>query len=136
MMNDMLSQEEIDALLKGGDDSKEEDSKEEIEELSSDEKDAVGEIGNISMGTAATTLSTLLNQKVSITTPKVSVLTSNEITEKYPKPFVGTNIKYTQGLKGNNLLILKQHDAKIITDLMMGGTGDVEVSDEGLSEVH
>ena len=116
----MLSQEEIDALLKGSNDK--DDGPED--QLTPEEVDALGEIGNISMGTSATTLSTLLNNKVTITTPMVSVMTWDDLVRKYPLPYVGVEVKYTQGLEGTNLLILKENDVKIITDLMMGGSGD------------
>lgn len=121
MTDNMLSQEEIDMLLKGNFGNTENTENEEL--ISDVEKDALGEIGNISMGTAATTLFTLLGQKVTITTPKVSVTTIKEISVQYPIPFVAVNVKYKQGLQGTNLLILKSDDVKIITDLMMGGDG-------------
>lgn len=119
-MSEMLSQEEIDALLKGNN----EDNDKTYPVLTPEEIDALGEIGNISMGTSATTLFTLLNNKVTITTPMVSVMTWDDLVRQYPLPYVGVEVKYTQGLKGANLLILKEDDVKIITDLMMGGTGD------------
>lgn len=119
-MNEMLSQEEIDALLKGNN----EDNDKTYPVLTPEEIDALGEIGNISMGTSATTLFTLLNNKVTITTPMVSVMTWDDLVRQYPLPYVGVEVKYTQGIVGTNLLILKEDDVKIITDLMMGGTGD------------
>lgn len=118
-MGDMLSQEEIDALLRGT--SHLGEKTEEV--LNENEKDALGEIGNISMGTSATTLFTLLGQKVTITTPKVSILSIEELRESYPIPFVAVEVKYREGLEGVNLLVLKEDDVKIITDLMMGGDG-------------
>ncbi len=136
MMNDMLSQEEIDALLKGEDTSNGDTNEERIE-FSDEEKDAIGEIGNISMGTAATTLSTLLGHKVSITTPRVEAMSVEEITKEYPLPFIAVDVKYKEGIEGTNLLILKQRDVKVITSLMMGGdAGEAEEDTEPLSEVH
>ncbi len=132
-MGDMLSQEEIDALLSGND-AETVVSEEEAVSFSDVEKDAIGEIGNISMGTAATTLSTLLNNKVVITTPRVSVITMQELSEQYPIPFVAVEVRYKEGIEGINLLIIKSRDVKIITDLMMGGNGIVE--DQSLSELH
>ncbi len=123
MTSDMLSQEEIDALLRGGADDEPtvEFYEDDYEELLSDiEIDALGEIGNISMGTAATTLSTLLNRKVNITTPKVSITTADELADDYKLPFVAIDVSYKAGLEGSNILILNTNDAKIITDLMMG----------------
>ena len=136
-MDGMLSQEEINALLQGGmgaDDTAASTSIMEEQVLTDEEKDAVGEISNICMGTAATTLSTLLNNKVVITTPSVSYTTLDELSGQYDRPCIFVQISYIEGLDGNNILILKESDVKIITDLMMGGDG-TNVSDE-LSELH
>ncbi|MGP1612549.1 MAG: flagellar motor switch phosphatase FliY [Catonella sp.] len=139
-MDGMLSQEEINALLGGmgedsGSDSSDTSSPEGVEPLSGEEKDAIGEISNISMGTAATTLSTLLNQRVNITTPNVSIANWNDISESYDRPCVFIQISYIEGLDGNNILILRENDVKIITDLMMGGTG-TDVENTELTELH
>lgn len=138
-MGDMLSQAEIDALLNGsslGFANKSQD--DSAENLTPQEIDALGEIGNISMGTSATTLYTLLGHKVNITTPRVSVTTWDEMSKEYPLPYVGVGVEYTNGLIGSNLLIMKENDVKIITDLMMGGDGtntDGELSDLHLSAI-
>ena len=149
-MDGMLSQDEINALLSGmgsgGDDAEstgtatvtdtpDNNSAEDSFTLTESEKDAVGEISNISMGTAATTLSSLLSQKVNITTPKVEVATWDDLSREYDRPCVLMQISYKEGLAGNNVLILKENDVKIITDLMMGGTGTAN-PDEPLSELH
>ena len=141
MANDMLSQEEINALLSGvvnndTTDVQDVETKQELVDAFTDmEKDAIGEIGNISMGSAATTLFTLLSQRVEITTPTVRQTTIAKIAESYPLPFVSVFIKYSVGIDGMNLLILKEDDVKIITSLMLGGDG---VSDlpEDLTEMH
>lgn len=144
-MDGMLSQDEINALLSGMNNSEEEkpaadaapasSSGDEEFSLSASEKDAVGEISNISMGTAATTLSSLLNQKVNITTPSVSVSNWEDISTRYDRPCVMMQISYKEGIDGNNVLVLKENDVKIITDLMMGGPGQADDS-EPLSELH
>ncbi len=124
MSNEMLSQEEIDALLRGSDDVSVVTSDFNMDEfLSEMEKDALGEIGNISFGSSATALSTLLNQKVDITTPEVSVVLQHRLTEEFPHPYVAIQVSYTQGFSGTNLLVIKQSDAAIIADLMLGGDG-------------
>ncbi len=136
-MGDMLSQAEIDALLSGAlstDDGAVESGPADGEVLTPQEIDALGEIGNISMGTSATTLYTLLGQKVMITTPKVSVTTWDELSSQYPEPYVAVKVQYTNGLTGANLLIMQENDVKIITDLMMGGNGQADNGD--LSELH
>lgn len=92
-------------------------------ELTEIEKDAIGEIANISMGTSATTLYSLVNKKVNITTPVVSMARWSNLMEVYEKPCVFIQIKYTAGLDGANILILREQDVKVITDLMMGGDG-------------
>lgn len=130
-MDGMLSQEEIEALLKDSDGQNNDTG---TVGLSDVEKDAVGEISNICMGSAATTLSTLVNEKVVITTPVVSLVTLNELSSKFGRPCVFVQIAYIEGLDGSNVLILDERDVKVITDLMMGGDGS-NVADE-LSDLH
>ena len=135
-MSEMLSQEEIDALLRGDSTPAAQDipSFDDHQELSEEEIDALGEIGNISMGTSATTLFTLLNNKVNITTPKVSISTWAQLSAEYTAPYVAVQVQYTDGLMGTNLLILKERDVRIITDLMMGGDGTD--NGEEIGELH
>lgn len=128
MGNGMLSQEEIDALLSGSMDSdvSEENgfsSQDQILVVSDIEKDALGEIANISMGTAATTLSQLVGKRVEITTPNVNITTAKEIFEEYPLPNVLIDVKYKRGIEGSNMLVLSREDGSIIVDMMMGGLG-------------
>jgi len=177
-MGDMLSQEEINALLTGGSNDSSDDDLEAMEALGSldalgdvdddfeamlkgatdyvpeedsssdtsggassdpggvdsrfidvltpEQMDALGEIGNISMGTAATTLFTLLNEKVLITTPQVTVSDWPTLGKGYDRPCVGIKVNYTEGLEGSNVLILKERDVKIIASLMMQADGVVE----------
>jgi flagellar motor switch protein FliN len=127
MSDDMLSQDEIDALLRGtASEEKKPASSQDLnveDYLSEFEQDALGEIGNISFGSSATALSTLLNQKVEITTPKVSILERSRIEDDFPHPYVAIQVQYTEGFSGANLLVIKQEDAAIIADLMLGGDG-------------
>lgn len=133
-MDGMLSQDEINALLSGMDNSSEapadssarsEDGNAPIDNslLTDTERDAIGEIANISMGSSATTLFSLVNKKVDITTPVVTLSNWKTMIEDYEKPCVFIQIRYTVGLEGSNILILKERDVKVITDLMMGGDG-------------
>lgn len=121
MSDDMLSQEEIDALLNGGNDEPSNQSTDEL--LTGIERDAIGEIGNISFGSAATALSTLLNQKVEITTPDVTVVERANLSDEFPVPHVAVKVTFTEGFNGSNLLVIKTTDAQIIADLMLGGDG-------------
>lgn len=155
-MDGMLSQEEINALLGGadGDSGAESNAGQDAaadtdmaassaaanseERLSPEEGDALGEIANISMGTAATTLSVLINNRVEITTPQLSYVTVEDLKERNQAPCVFIYIGYRTGLEGKNVLVLKEQDVKVITDLMMGGDGsntDVELSELHLSAI-
>ncbi len=128
-MDGVLSQEEISALL-----SEPGQSAVSKDRLTDSEKDAIGEISNISMGTAATTLFSLVNRKVEISTPVVSYATWEDLVAAYERPCVFIRIAYTVGLDGSNILVLKENDVKIITDLMMGGDGTN--TDGELGELH
>lgn len=140
MSDDMLSQEEIDALLRGGDSDDTEESaaletpKNVEEYLDAFEQDTLGEIGNISFGSSATALSSLLNQKVEITTPTVSVVEKSRLKDEFPHPYAAIEVQYTEGFAGANLLVIHQNDAAIIADLMLGGSG-VDISPDGLGEL-
>lgn len=120
-----LTQAEIDALLRGEFNSS---------VLTEMEKDALGEIANITMGTAATTLSSIITKKVEITTPQLSITTQSKLRYDHPLPYVIVNVQYTDGLVGENLLILKIRDASLIVDLMMGG--DTSEAPEELNDIH
>ena len=135
-MDGMLSQEEINALLNSMNTPSASPSPVSVPDggLSDAEKDAIGEISNISMGTAATTLSQLINQKVNITTPTVSYATWDSLLTEFEEPCVCIQVLYTSGLEGNNILILKENDVKVITNLMMGGDGTN--INEDLTDLH
>ncbi|MCL1884789.1 MAG: flagellar motor switch phosphatase FliY [Defluviitaleaceae bacterium] len=137
-MGEMLSQAELDALLgnvmeDGGDDAPAVSAG--GTELSAEDQDVLGEVGNINMGTAATTLFTLLTQKVLITTPQVRVMKWSELAASYDRPAVGIRVGYKLGIRGSNILILKDRDVKVIADLMMGGTGEIPDGDVELNDL-
>lgn len=141
MSNNFLSQEEINALLSGeSPDNKENDSAIDTnkgknldtdvsnvtaDEITDTDKDLLGEIGNISMGSASTALYQLINQQVNITTPVVSVTTLREIKEGFETPNIVLDIEYIAGIVGRNILIIKTYDGLVISNLMMGGDGNV-----------
>ncbi len=143
MSDDMLSQDEINELLKGlHDDDDETAAASLVEEkeanlvdyLTEFEQDALGEIGNISFGSAATALSQLLNQKVEITTPSVSLILKDDLEKEFPQPHVAVHVEYTEGFEGINILVIKTQDAAVIADLMLGGDGS-QPSEE-LTDMH
>ena len=161
-MDGMLTQDEINALLNGmdlsgnsNDASKDEPAADQAatdqtaapaaadtaspaaaneDALTDVERDAIGEIANISMGSSATTLYSLVNRKVNITTPVVTMATWDTVVDDYQRPCVFIKIKYTSGLDGANIMVLKEHDVKVIADLMMGGDGTN--TDGELGELH
>ena len=160
MSDGVLSQEEIDALLKGGSSSEPEPEEplfsaavEEtiaetapvmeaatqenvnisLESLTPEETDAIGEVANIVMGSAATALSSLVGQKIDITTPNVRITTLANIRKEHPIPYLLVNVEYVKGIEGSNVLIIKNTDAAMIADLMMGGDGSTPPED--LSEM-
>jgi len=137
---DMLSQEEIDALLRQNnlDEGQLEEELDISNYLTPMEQDALGEIGNICYGSSATALSTLLGQKTEITTPTVSVIHVSDLDAEFPKPHVAVHVEYTEGFKGLNLFVIRSDDAKVIADLMMGGDGtnkEIELNELHISAV-
>ena len=144
MSREMLSQDEINALLKQEDlnnENNQPNGNELVNEIDLDQyltpfdQDALGEIGNISFGSASTALSTLLGQKVEITTPRISAVLKDQLDKQFPKPHVAVHVEYTKGFKGINLFVIKSDDAKIIANLMMGGTGTDLNYDDDLTEM-
>lgn len=133
-MDGVLSQDEINALLNNANSGGAGKPSGNDAPLTDEEKDAIGEIANISMGTAATTLFSLVNRKVEISTPVVTSATWDDVVRNYERPCVFIRIAYTVGLDGSNILVLKENDVKIITDLMMGGDGTN--TDGELGELH
>lgn len=115
MDREILTQDEINALLQDM------NSESASPVLTDEQKDALGEIGNISYGTAATVLSQLLNKKVEINTPTVFITTPRQLKEQHPFPYVLLEVDYKEGLTGTNVLILKVTDASVIAGLFLGG---------------
>lgn len=104
--------------------------------ITPEEMDALGEIGNISMGSASTTLSEILSQKVSITSPRVRILTKKELFDSFDVPYLVIKVDFNEGLSGYNLLVIRLNDAATMASLMMGGDGtpmSEEISDLEIS---
>ncbi|MBS5951707.1 MAG: flagellar motor switch phosphatase FliY [Clostridium sp.] len=134
MSNGFLSQEEIDSLLNGSPEPSNDASQFNREGIISElERDLLGEIGNISMGSASTALYQLINKPVNITTPKVTVTTLKAIKEAFKYPNIILDVKYVSGITGRNILIMQTTDAAVIANLMMGGDG--KISSAELSEL-
>ena len=105
------------------------------EALTPEEIDTLGEVGNICMGTVATTMYALLERRVEITTPRVAVMMFTDVFKRFPTPLVVVEVEYINGIKGSNLLLLEEMDAALITDILMGGDGVVEEPVE-LTDLH
>jgi len=122
MLDEMLTQEQIDEHFKNA--NKEDESENRINELLTDnEIDIIGEAANIFIATSATTLSMILDKRVRITTPVVTAATVTEIYKNMSIPYVALKVGFREGIKGENLLLLKTADASVISDIMMGGDG-------------
>jgi flagellar motor switch protein FliN/FliY len=148
-MTGSLSQDEIDALLAGGSaDGGQEAAPAETadaaavptaqDDLGAAERDAIGEVGNICMSSAATVLSALLGHPVSITTPGVDIVDAPTVRAGISRPAAVTFIDFTEGLSGQNVLILGNREAGVVADLMMGqppGSGSDTLDDLQLSAV-
>ncbi len=145
MTNDgnFLSQDEIDALMNDQDDEEPVEENEaadvnggpDASDLSSEEIDVIGEVNNIAMGSSATALSTLLDEKVEITAPKVEVKSFKQLIEEYDRPCVLVKVEYVEGIEGLSLLVIDTEDAAVIADLMMGGDGLEGMDQEMLNEI-
>lgn len=92
-----------------------------MDSITKEQADIIGEVANICTGNAATTLSKMLNCATNITTPKVEVLVNEQELSRDDRILV--KVPYTKGLDGTNLMVLKERDALIIANLMMGGNG-------------
>jgi len=153
--NEVLSQEEIEAMLNQAgqiDGSDIEDAEQPGESaatavagengfrvedyLTQEEQDLLGEVGNICMGTSATTMSTLLSKRVTITTPQIYMHNLATLSEQYPAPVVVADVGYTEGLNGDNLLILKEYDVALITNSLLGESTDIDPNNIELNEIH
>lgn len=134
--NNFLSQEQIEKMLSEAGQIKDGSALFVDDFLSRDEQDVLGEIGNICMGTAATTMFTLLGRKVTITTPSISLHTLKTLSEDYPAPIVVVEVNYILGITGKNLLILKEYDVALITSLLLGEDGNVDADNIQLDETH
>ena len=104
--------------------------------LTPDEVDVLGEVGNMCMGAVATTLYSILDRRVEITTPRVNVYKTADVLAQYKIPFVVVTVEYIEGIIGNNLLVLKVPDAVLITGLMMGGGEGAAEETAELNEMH
>lgn len=106
--------------------------------LSPMQLDAIGEIMNISLGSSATAVSNMLDHRVDITTPKVTVVPVEEFSLGELEPAIGVEIKYVSGLEGSNIMLLKREDVKMIVDILMGTTTpdeEFELNDMTISAV-
>lgn len=123
MSGKMLSQEEIDALFNRYEEKPIHEEAKEL--LTLQELDTIGEVGNICMGTAATTLSELLNHRITIGYPKTIVCNQEEVFKSFLTPYLTIKVQFEKGLSGFNVLIISAKEVAIIADIMMGGTGEV-----------
>ncbi|MCG9968062.1 flagellar motor switch phosphatase FliY [Pelotomaculum terephthalicicum JT] len=124
MSEELLTQKEIDELFNR---YSEKPIQEEAEELlTMQELDTIGEIGNICMGTSATTLSELLNKEVTIGYPQTIVCRQEEVFKAFSTPYLIIEVCFKSGLRGFNVLVITEEDIALISDIMMGGVGEIQ----------
>uniref|UniRef100_A0A7C5PQD4 Flagellar motor switch protein FliN n=1 Tax=Thermodesulfobium narugense TaxID=184064 RepID=A0A7C5PQD4_9BACT len=102
--------------------------------LNDEQIDAIGEVLNMAMGSAATTLSQLVNKKISITSPMVDITDVEQIAADFEDNSIGVMIGYEGEIEGSSLLVVRRTDGSIIADLMMGGEGNPELPFDDLAE--
>ena len=124
MSDEFLSQDELDALLKGMNSENKGDISSSKEGLI--DKDIIGEISNVSMGAAATALSTILGREVNITMSKVEGLPFEKVEEALKGEQVVVVVEYIEGIHGLNAFVFPKQVVTVIADFMMGGNGDVD----------
>ena len=93
---------------------------------------------NISMGSAATAISTMLDRPVNITTPQLRQDKLANVDCSELEPAIMVKIKYVEGVDGTNIILLRRRDMQIILNLLMGnddisGTEDFEFDDMSMS---
>ncbi len=109
----------------------------EMYQLTEMETDVIGEVMNISMGAAATAMSTILDKKVNITTPRIQTIGIDEFEFSYLEPVIGVLIKYIEGIDGTNILLLREEDLKKILGhlLSMDPAEMVELDEISMSAI-
>lgn len=100
-----------------------------------EERDILGEIGNICMGNASTSFSKLLQKSVTITTPNVRVVNVSDIAKDFKLPYIALKVKFVNGIEGDNILIMSIKDAMVIADIMMGSQGVNSGGRDKLNEI-
>ena len=105
-------------------------------ELGEHHIDVLCEIGNIGAGNAATSLSVMIDESVSITVPQVKILDYEGVIRSVGDPEelgIAIMIKYDGDVRGIVLFILGYEDAKGFADMLIGGIGDEP--EDGLSDM-
>ena len=91
----------------------------EGETLTHEELDALGEVMNMSMGSSATALSTMLEKQVLITTPKLEMMKVEDVDYSAMEPAVVVKIRYVKGILGTNIMLFRRGDMQVILNLLM-----------------
>lgn len=97
--------------------------------LSNQELDTIGEVMNISMGSAATAISTMLDRPVNITTPQLRQDKLSNVDCSELEPAIMVKINYVEGVDGTNVILLRRRDMQVILNLLMGND-DFTASDD------
>lgn len=91
----------------------------------------IGEIGNISVGGAATSLSNFVNKLVTISIPDAKIQNIAELKENFGSDVVYVKINYTNGLDGSNLLLMRKDEAVKFAQVIAKEKLNIEIDDWG-----
>lgn len=108
-----------------------------MEQLSPMDQDKMAEVSQICMAHSATSLNALTRKVITVSPPAVKVVNSADIKNivaAFGMGSVTVQIDYKDDFHGNNLLMFKENDVKVVMDLMMGGEGAAAPGE--LNEMH
>jgi chemotaxis protein CheC len=105
----------------------------EVLKMSAAQLDALREIGNVGAGNSATALSQIINHKIDMNVPEVSVVPLGDVPDLVGGPdamVVGVFLRVYGEAPGNILFLLPRDSAFYLVDTLMGKShGDTKVLD-------
>ena len=102
----------------------------DIASLSPAQKDVLKEIGNVGAGNSATALSQIINRRIDMDVPRVSIVPLSEVPELVGGPdnmVVGVFLRVYGKAPSNILFLMPKESAFYLVDMLMGKrTGDTK----------
>ena len=111
----------------------------DIASLSPVQMDALREIGNVGAGNSATALSQIINRRIDMDVPRVSIVPLEEVPELVGGPdtmVVGVFLRVYGKAPSNILFLLPRDSAFYLVDMLMGKKhGDIVIEGEGETSI-